>query len=69
MTDLPDRHGAEDVEENKTAVSHVITQQVPVAQTLNSEHAVEYDSQKKKEFHYNRCFRKQSLAFQDILEK
>ena len=29
---LPDGHGAEDVEEYKAAVSHVITQQVPVAQ-------------------------------------
>jgi hypothetical protein len=31
---LPDRHGAENVEENKTAVRHVITQQVSVAQAL-----------------------------------
>jgi len=35
MIDLPDRHSAEDVEEDKTAVRHILTQQVPVAQTLN----------------------------------
>ena len=29
---LPDGHGAEDVEEYKAAVSHVVPQQVPVAQ-------------------------------------
>ena len=31
---LSDGHGAEDVEEDEAAVSHVITQQVPVTQTL-----------------------------------
>jgi hypothetical protein len=50
MTDLPDRHGAEDVEEDKTAVRHVITQQVPVAQTLKSKQAVEYNFQNIYEF-------------------
>ena len=31
---VPDGHGAEDVEEDKAAVSHVISKQVSVAQPL-----------------------------------
>ena len=31
---LPDGHGAEDVEEDEAAVSHVFSQQVSVAQPL-----------------------------------
>ena len=31
---LPDGHGAEDVEEDEAAISHVISQQVSVAQPL-----------------------------------
>ena len=37
---LPNRHGAEDVEEYEAAVSHVIAQQVPVAQTLTKTHLI-----------------------------
>ena len=32
---LPDGHGAQDVEKDEAAVSHVITQQVPVAEPLD----------------------------------
>ena len=31
---LPDGHGAEDVEEDEAAISHVLSQQVSVAQPL-----------------------------------
>ncbi len=37
---LPNRHGAEDVEEYEAAISHVIAQQVPVAQTLTKIHQI-----------------------------
>ena len=32
---MPDGHGAEDVEEDKAAVGHVVPQQVPVAESLH----------------------------------
>ena len=31
----PDGHGAEDVEEDEAAVGHVVTQEIPVAQSLD----------------------------------
>ena len=35
---LPDGHGAEDVEEDEAAVSHIFSQQVSVAQPLPNHH-------------------------------
>ena len=32
---LPDGHGAQDVEEDEAAVRHVVTEQIPVAQSLH----------------------------------
>ena len=32
---IPDRHGAEDVEEDEAAVSHVVSQKVSMAQSLS----------------------------------